>query len=882
MALFIKEVRCEYLINPIGISTLKPRFSWIIDSDRNGTKQTAYQIVFSKDETFSSIFYDTGKINSYNSVHVEYNGPKLCEQQRYYYRIRIWDNYGNISDYSDINFFEVGIIDNNRWIADWIAVEDKDNNPMCPYFRKEFTLQKDIKKAVIYVSALGLYELFLNGKRVGDYYFTPGWTSYKKRIQYQTYDVTSLIKEGKNVLGSILGNGWFKGYLTWEEKNNIYGDKLALILQLHIYYQDGSIDILKTDNSWKYNHGPIISSELYHGEVYDANFELVDWNIENYDDTNWKNAVVLNHSKSILVGQENIPAKKMQEIKPIKLIITPKNERVIDFGQNMVGFVRFKVKGNKGDKVILRHAEVLDKEGNFYLDNIRKAKQTIEYTLKGEEEEIFEPHFTYQGFRYVNVLEYPGEIDLDNFTGVVIYSGMQTTGEFECSDEDINRLQQNIVWSQKGNFVDVPTDCPQRDERLGWTGDAQVFIRTACFNMDVALFFKKWLNDLSADQLEEGGIPFVIPDAIGNNKTPTEWGEPHSAAAWGDAATICPWTIYNCYADERILESQYQSMKKWVEYIRHQGSNEFLWNTGFQFGDWLALDAKEGSYTGATPMDFIATAFYAYSTWILFNSAKVLGLEEDYNEYKRLYENIVREFRKEFVSPNGRLVSNTQTAHVLTLMFNLLEEKHINRNVEELVKLIETNNYHLTTGFVGTPYLCHVLTKYGRNDIALKLLLKKDCPSWLYQITKGATTIWEHWDGIKEDGSFWSADMNSFNHYAYGAIGEWMYNVIGGLNLIEPGYKKFSIKPYFEYFSCVKLRYKSLYGDIVVNWERNEKSISLKVKVPVNTQAEIILDNIKKETLKDIKIDEIIDIVQENSMYKILVGSGNYTFEFEK
>lgn len=894
MVLEIKEVRCEYRKNPIGLGTKKPRFSWIINSDIPATKQTAYQMVFGRDESFDDIFYDTGIISSEQSVHVEYNGPELEECQRYYYKVRIWDNHGNISDWSKTNYFEIGILDTSKWIADWISTYEDDNCERSPYFRYIFEVRKPLKRAILYATALGLYEAWLNNKRVGDYFFTPGWTSYHKRIQYQAYDITQDIKIGQNVIGAILGAGWYKGTLGWDGKKNIYGDRLAFLAQMHLYYEDGTEEIICPSEKWEYKLGPILFSEFYNGEIYDARLELDEWMNPGLYGKDWKNAKVIEYRKDILIAQENIPAKKMEVIKPVAIITTPKGETVLDFGQNMVGFVKFKVKGNAGDRVVLKHAEVLDKDGNFYTENLRKAKQTIEYILKGDCEEIFEPHFTYQGFRYVKVEEYPGEIDLNNFEGIVIYSGMETTGEFECSDELINRLQKNIVWSQKGNFVDVPTDCPQRDERLGWTGDAQVFIKTACFNMDVALFFTKWLHDLAADQFENGGVPFVIPNIFFSETQ--SFGDAHSSAAWGDAATICPWTIYQYYADKRLLEQQYQSMKKWVEYIRKQGDNEYLWNTGFHFGDWVALDTKEGSYIGATPRDLIATAFYAYSTWILSQTAKVLGYVEDVEEYTRLYHNIVTEFRKEFVTPNGRLAAHTQTAHVLALMFDLLERKDVEKNVERLIELlkeiditdISKEDYALTTGFVGTPYLCHVLTKYGKSDIALKLLLRKKYPSWLYQVLKGATTIWEHWDGIKEDGTFWSADMNSFNHYAYGSIGDWMYSVLGGLNILEPGFKKFSVKPYFEYFEYVKLKYKSMYGDIFIKWERQESNVKLDLTVPVNTEAIVELEKIKVDSFKALKRENIEtqsgikDIALSGDTMKVILGSGKYKFEFKK
>ncbi|MDO8685777.1 MAG: family 78 glycoside hydrolase catalytic domain, partial [Clostridiales bacterium] len=516
----------------------------------------------------------------------------------------------------------------------------------------------------------------------------------------------------------------------WQNQRNVYGDKLALLIQLHIEYEDGRSQVVASDKNWKSSIGPVLKSEIYHGELYNATLEKNGWDTSAYDDSDWNRVGVIENSKDVLVAQINVPIGKIEEIQPLEIFKTPLGEMVIDFGQNMVGWVKLKVVGNTGSRVILKHAEVLDKDGNFYIDNLRGAKQTIEYVLKGLGEEIFEPHFTFQGFRFVKLEEYPCEPKLENFAGIVIHSDMEPTGSFECSNPLINQLQHNILWGQKGNFVDVPTDCPQRDERLGWTGDAQVFIRTSCYNMNTAQFFKKWLNDLKADQLPNGGIPFVVPHVLD--------ADSFSSSAWGDAAVVCPWTIYLCFGDTKILEDQYESMKAWVEYIRKQGENEYLWNTGFHFGDWLGLDSKEGSYIGATAKELVSTAFYAYSTELLVKTAKVLGKTNDITEYEALYKNIIKAFREEFVTPSGRLAVPTQTGHVLALMFNLMDEKDRKRTADTLIKYLEEGKYHLTTGFIGTPYLCHALSNAGYIDAAYKLLLQEDYPSWLYQIKKGA------------------------------------------------------------------------------------------------------------------------------------------------
>lgn len=883
-ALEVVSLRCEYKENPIGIDVLEPRLSWKILADARSVMQTAYQVQVSKDDSaFAGTVWDTGKVDSDQSVHIEYRGPALQSRSRYYYRVRIWDNKGNTSDWSETAFWEMGILGRNEWVARWITPDFGSGMPeseASPMLRKTFGVHNRVKAARIYATSLGLYELYLNGSRVGDCLLTPGWTSYNKRLQYQTYDVTSMLKDGVNAVGVLLGKGWYMGNLAWEKRFNLYGDKEAALIQIHIAYEDGKEEIISTDTSWKASTGPIRMSEIYHGETYDARLEKAGWNMADYEDADWSGVKVLEHSLEILVAQENVPVKKIEEIKPVNIICTPSGDTVIDMGQNMVGRMRFSVQGEAGTEVVLQHAEVLDREGNFYTDNLRKAKQAIRYILKGAGRESFEPHFTFQGFRYVKVKGYPGELSLDDFTGVVIHSDMEPTGSFKCSDDLVNQLQHNILWGQKGNFVDVPTDCPQRDERLGWTGDAQVFARTACFNMNAAPFFTKWLKDLEADQLENGGVPFVIPHVLGEKE--------HSSAAWGDAAVICPWTVYLCYGDKRILEKQYGSMKAWVEYIRSQGTDEYLWNTGFHFGDWLGLDAKEDSYIGATAKDFIATAFYAYSTALLKQTAEILGRKEDAKIYGELYAKILEAFRKEFVTPAGRLAVPTQTAYVLALMFDLLEEKDRERAVKTLAEYLEENKDHLTTGFVGTPYLCLVLSQNGLTGKAYKLLLQKDYPSWLYQITKGATTIWEHWDGIKEDGSFWSADMNSFNHYAYGSIGDWLYRVVAGIDtaIEKPGYKHIHIKPQpGQEISFAEAALQSMYGEIRSAWERKGGRMKIAVTIPPNTKATAVLPFARPEDLTESgkgidRMDGVLHYEPTADGVKLELGSGSYIFSY--
>ncbi|HEY5585078.1 MAG TPA: family 78 glycoside hydrolase catalytic domain [Ruminiclostridium sp.] len=879
------KIRCEYKENPIGIDVLYPRISWQLKSDVRSTVQSAYRLQVSKDENFvSNVVWDTEKVESEQSIHLEYKGITLESKERYYYRVQAWDNKGNTSDWSETCFWEMGILTINEWTAQWImSKEDLDiaKAGPCPMLRKAFEVSRKVKAAKIYATSLGLYELYINGSRIGDCLFTPGWTSYKKRLQYQVYDVTEQIKENKNAIGVVLGDGWYRGYLAWAERRNTYGEKLAALIQLHIKYEDGSEEIITSDKDWKASNGPIVMSDLYMGETYDARLEKDGWSLPEYCDDDWNSVDILEHTKEILIAQENVPVRVINEIKPIELLATPEGDTILDMGQNMVGWLRIKIKAPAGTVITLQHAEVLDKSGNFYTENLRSAKQTIRYITSGIGEEIYEPHFSFQGFRYIRITGYPMRLNLDDFTGRVIHSDMEPTGSFTCSDELVNQLQHNIQWGQKGNFLDVPTDCPQRDERLGWTGDAQVFIRTACYNMNVAPFFTKWLRDLKSDQTKEKGVPFVIPQVLEETS--------YSSSAWGDAAVICPWTIYLCYGDKRLLEEQYESMKDWVEYIRAQGDNEFLWNTGFHFGDWLGLDAKEGDYVGATARDFIATAFYAYSTQLLKKTAEIIKNDADVKEYNNLYNKIIENFRKEFVSPNGRLVVPTQTAHVLALMFDLVEKKDRKLVAKTLAGYLEESKVHLTTGFVGTPYLCDVLTESGYLDLSYKLLLQKDYPSWLYPITKGATTIWEHWDGIKEDGSFWSKDMNSFNHYAYGAIGDWMYSVMAGIDLDpeKPGYKHINIKPQPGQgitFATGKL--ESMFGEIKSAWVKNAEGMETNINIPSNTTATVVLPAANVVAVFEGEnsleaVEGVSNVEQLESGVKFELGSGEYCFKYK-
>ncbi|MCR8657011.1 alpha-L-rhamnosidase [Paenibacillus endoradicis] len=879
----VTKLRTEYKENPIGIDVAIPRVSWQLLSNKRDCMQYAYQIQVSAEAQFNQIVWDSGKVESEQSIHVEMLGFLIEAKTRYYYHVKAWDEAGLESDWSQSAFFETGLMGVEQWKAEWISAPSTNfpqDTESCPQLRNFFEVNGSIAKARIYVTALGLYELHLNNKRVSDHYFTPGWTSYGKRLQYQTYDVTEFLHEGTNALGALLGNGWYKGYLGWKNDKEIYGSNTAFLLELHICYEDGSEEHILSDQSWQFSESAILMSDIYMGESYDARLER-DWTNPSQD--GWFQVEVIEQSKDIIIAQENVPVTKVEQLKPLTLLTTPQGDRVLDMGQNMVGWMKFTVQGVSGHKVELQHAEVLDNEGNFYRENIRGAKQLVSYTLKGGEVETYEPHFSFQGFRYVLLTGFSENVQLEDFIGIVLHSNMERTGEFECSDPLVNQLHHNILWGQKGNFLDVPTDCPQRDERLGWTGDAQMFVRTSSYLMNTAPFFTKWLRDLKADQTPEGGIPFYIPNLMESFETS------HSSAAWGDAATICPWTIYEMYGDKRLLAEQYESMKQWVSYIHEQGSNPYLWNTGFHFGDWLGLDSKPGSYVGATDRDYIATAFYAYSVSLTLKASEALEQSDDMNYYRTLHGKIVEAFQNEYVTPTGRLSVPTQTAQVLALRFDLVEGVAKERAVQKLIELLAEAGDHLTTGFVGTPYLNPVLSENGNNELAYRLLFQKDYPSWLYQITKGATTIWEHWDGIKEDGSFWSADMNSFNHYAYGAIGEWLYSYVAGIRPDEsnPGFKVVHINPQLgQGLDYVKASHETLYGNVNSQWKRSKDGeIEVHVTIPANTRGIVVLPEAKLQGLLEsgTPIEEVADLHDMEvikSGVRISLGSGSYQFTY--
>lgn len=710
-----------------------------------------------------------------------------------------------------------------EWSGKWIK-PSQEMGEVCPVFIREFdggeNGGKEIAKAELWVTALGVYEAVLNGSRVGQYVLAPGWTSYKSRLQYQVYDITQLLKD-ENRLSVTVGKGWYRspvpGWITEEGKAEKAAIPAGLLAEIVITDKEGNTTCIGTDESWKAGESKIRFSEIYDGETFDAGFEAAEY----------FPAEVFEWTKDNLIPQEGEEITEQEYVKAASVFTAPNGETVVDFGQEVTGYVQFTLDARAGDKVEISHGEVLDKDGNFYNANYRAAKAKIFYTCC-DGVQTYKPKMTFFGFRYIRLDQFPGTPKPEQFYAVAVHSDMKRTGCLRSSNPLLNQLFSNIIWGQKGNFLDVPTDCPQRDERMGWTGDAQAFVKTASYNYDVDKFFTKWLADMAADQLPDGSIGHVVPTLFVGS----------GSAAWDDAATICPWQIYLTYGDKEILARQFDCMKKYIGFITNTTKDKYLWTGGEHYEDWLGLDAPVGSYKGSSRADFIASAFYAYSTSLVVKAGKALG--EDVGCYEELYRNIVETFRRTFTD------YRTQTEHVLAVHFNLAEDPA--KTADALADMVISCGSKLQTGFVGTPYLLHVLSSYGYTDLAYTLLLRTEYPSWLYPVTKGATTVWEHWDGIMENGDFWSTDMNSFNHYAYGAVADWVYEEAAGIHTVEeaPGFERVKIAPKPDSrLDWLEASIETRKGLVRSLWKQEEGRFRYEITTP--SPASIVIDGVETQ-----------------------------------
>ncbi len=882
------RLRCEYRVNPEGIDINLPRLSWILESNERGQMQTAYQVLVasSKKKINSDIgdLWDSGKVNSDQSVHVVYSGKLLQSRMRCYWKVRIWGKKGVRSSWSQSAQWSMGLIKSADWKADWIGFDTGSLNknptlhlPPSPYLRKSFIIKRNIRRATVYVSALGLFELFINGRRVGHDYFTPGWTNYRKRVYYQTYDVTALLKDGDNAIGAILANGWYAGYVGFAPRHKesakvraFYGETPALLVQLEIEYDNGQIKSIATDKTWKASTGPILEADILMGETYDARLEMLGWSRPMFDDQSWKPVKLIKVTVSRIESYPSDPVRVTQKIRPIEITEPGLGVFVFNMGQNFAGRVRLKVKGKSGTRVVLRFAEMLHQDGTIMTENLRSARCTDTYIIKGTGvEEIWEPRFTYHGFQYVEVIGFPGEPDLDAITGIVMHSAMPPAGTFKSSDKMVNKLYNNIVWSQLSNFFEIPTDCPQRDERLGWTGDAQLFIRSATYNMDVATFFTKWLVSLEDDQRPSGAFPDFAP-------MPYLLFEP--SPGWMDAGVIIPYTLYQVYGDTRVIKRHYKAMTKFMDFLQRT-SNAYLRVPQYHsWGDWLSLDNK-------IPESLIATAYFAYDAKLMAEMAAAIGQTEDAQKYNRLFDNIKAAFNRAFVMENGRILGDTQTGYALALNLGFLSHQFNELAGQHLVDLIRKRNWHLATGFLGMKHLLQALTNQGYKDVAYGLLTNKTYPSWGYSIENGATTIWERWNSYTKDNGFENPEMHTNNHYAFGSVCEWMFVFMAGIDTDGPGFKRINIRPYTGgEITSVEASYNSIHGLIETKWSVHNGNFLLDITIPVNTRATVYIpakypDNITEGGVKASQAKAVQFLRMEGKKAVYTVGSGQYRFK---
>ncbi len=1018
-------LKCEYRVNPISVGSMQPQLSWQIHTEQNNWLQSAYQIVVaSTPELLTESecdIWNSKKIESGESVSVLYKGPALESRKRYYWKVRVWGNGGQVSGWSDVAYWETAILNKNEWTAKWILpahsnqedldnikwiwlpnqdakkvprntvasfklkfkvkdlpkvasmqtvargdydlyvngkfVDRKEKEWQCferqdiigylvpgenevevvvavqrtasfkqsdgralsgrygtfaglltiegqegiiqkfptscgewmaksqnenewntakvvgelnePAFgldpgplsepvsllRNQFKLRKDVKSARLYVTALGSYRLFFNASRVGKDILTPEFTNYNKRITYQTYDVTSLLKKGKNVVGAMLADGWHGSPLGWNGEHDVYGNAPnQLLAEVCVEYKDGSVEKIVTNENWKSTRSQILKSEIYSGEFYDARLEQEGWNTVKFDDANWESVKLTRTGYGRLFPQVTEAVKITQRVKPIEIRKIGEQKWLLDMGQNLVGWLKVKVSGNVGQVVKMRYAEILKSKDSIYVENLRGATATNSYVLKGNGQEEYAPYFTFHGFRYVEISGYPGELTQDDVVAEVISSVETPTGVIETSSDLVNKMYSLGIWGQRSNFISVPTDCPQRDERLGYTGDGQVFWRTGTYNFDIAAFTHKWLYDIVDEQTEEGGFTNTAPAVPKSNRK-------SGAPGWEDAGVIVPWSSWKQYGDKGIILENWQAMVRYMKYVENNSQN-YIRPGGF-LGDWLAPDTS-------TPNNLISTCYFAMTAQMMAEMAEAIDKHEEAEKYVQLQKKIKAAFQEKFISPEGVVGSGSQTSYVMALKAQMIPESLKDMVVNNLVNAIKERDWHVSTGFLGTPYLLFALSDNGRSDVAYRLLLNETFPSWGYMIKNGATTWWEHWDSNKGD-----AKMNSFNHYAFGSVVEWVYRAMLGINVDtnSSGFKKIVISPEFDLsgkISHAKGSYASVYGDIVSEWQMNaDNTVTLKVIIPANTTVTIIKPQMAKNFVKD---NKVVDAE------KIEVGSGMHEF----
>ncbi|WP_105565882.1 glycoside hydrolase family 78 protein [Microbacterium halophytorum] len=829
----IDRLAAEHHAEPIGVGEAEPRLSWTTSADAAGWNQAAYEIA-SGDDT-------TGRIDSVEQVLVAWPFAPMASRERREVRVRVWGEDGSASGWSAPLAIEAGLLDPALWEARMIAPalpEQGEGGEPAALLRGEVDLPDGVVSARIRATARGVMTLSLNGAAVGDDVLHPGWTTYDHRLRFRTWDVTGLVREGANAIGVHLADGWFRGYLGFGRKRAIYGDATAALVQLEATLADGAVVVRGTDESWRSALGPVTRADLYMGETYDARRELAGWDEPGFDDSGWSATEPADVDTRALVHPDGPPVRRTQELGVAQIIATPSGRSILDFGQNLVGRVRVRVPAaDAGTVVTLRHAEVLE-AGELGTRPLRAARATDEIISAGEPLE-YEPEFTFHGFRYAEVSGWPGEIDPSSFTAVVTHTDMRRLGAFEASDADLTRLHENVVWGMRGNFLDVPTDCPQRDERLGWTGDLAVFAPTAAFLYDTSGMLGGWLRDLEADQADDGNVPLYVPSFSASDDLPPLDAE----AGWGDAATIVPWTLYERTGDAGILRRQWASMTAWTERFAARGGDDLAFEGGFALGDWLDAAAPDDQpWAARLPWQPVAVAYLAQTARIMRDAAVVLGEPEAEARHSDLFDRAARRFREEYVTPTGRAAFASQTAYALGIRFGLLSDEQLAHAGDLLAQQVVADDFRIGSGFLGTPHVADALADTGNGATAWELLMQRECPSWLYAVTMGATTVWERWNSMLPDGSINPGEMTSFNHYALGAVADFLHRRVAGLAPAAPGYRRQRIAPLpSPHLTWARASHETPYGSAAVSWTLDGEDFALEVVVPPSTTAEVVL-----------------------------------------
>lgn len=943
------NLRTEHLPNPLGIESDHPRLSWQLVSAERSQKQAAYQVLVARSRRALAEdrgeLWDSGRAPGNDSVGIAYAGPPLASGESAFWKVRVWDRDGEVSRWSETATWTTGLLHPDDWKAHWISFRDESplhtnrealHLPPSRHYRRDFTTPRRVQRATLFASALGLVELHLNGRRVGDAWFEPGWADYHRRAYYRTHDVTALIQRGENCLGAIVAEGWYSGYVGYgllvgygphRTGRYFYGKTPALRVQLEVEYDDGTRETVATDPSWSVTaDGPLREADLIMGETYDATRADDAWCLPRPDrerisahsrsdpapapSWRWEPAIPAEANGSTRAtfhdpsGPREVelgfrapvtlqayaapPIRVTQELKPVRIIPRDPGTWIVDFGQNFAGVVRLHARAPRGTVVQLRHGEMLHPDGRLMVENLRRARATDRYTFRGDSRgETWQPRFTYHGFQFVEIQGLPRAPRAEDITGLVLHNDTPLTSQFACSDEVMTRFWRNTQWTQRANFVEMPTDCPQRDERLGWMGDAQVYVRTATFNADVAAFFTKWLDDVVEAQREFGAYPDYCPYPMAHGLPGQTWG-----TAWTDAGILCPWTIWQVYGDVRLLERMWPSMIRFMDWRKQRAPDGRGRGDGNTWGDWLNLGE-------ITPLEFIDAAFYARDAEAMRMMAEALGRSAESADFARLAARLREQFRADYLRAGGALNVDTQTAYALSLAFELLPPATRGLAAARLAQKVTANDHRMATGFLGTKSLLPALTANGQHDLAVRLFQSQRFPSWGYEVVNGATTVWERWDSYTKDHGFngasgdQNASMNSFSHYSFGAVMEWAFRSLAGIDLISPGYGRVLIAPQPPRpdsnperppIDWVTAHYDSIRGRIATSWHRQGDRFELRVEIPANTTALLHLPTDRPESIREggRKLGRTPGVRwrhMEGDHAVLELGSGNYHFE---